>query len=144
MTVDFPVAIHRVHTLIDGMRQGLRDWLVGVDGLDLVTGTATLVGDPEGRAHQVTVAGETHHAGKVYLDVGGRAALPTIEGLDTVEHLTEVELLQLTELPATWSWSAAATSGWSSARCSAGSAPKSPSWPAAASPPARTPTWSRR
>ena len=85
VTVDFPVAIQRVHTLIDGMRAGLRDWLVGVDGLELVTGTATLVGDPEGRAHQVTVGGETHHTGKVYLDVGGRAAVPPIEGLDAVD-----------------------------------------------------------
>ena len=99
VTVDFPVAIQRVHTLIDGMRAGLHDWLVGVQGLDLVTGTATLVGDPDGRAHRVTVGGETHHTGKVYLDVGGRAALPPIEGLDGVDHLTEVELLQLTELP---------------------------------------------
>jgi pyruvate/2-oxoglutarate dehydrogenase complex dihydrolipoamide dehydrogenase (E3) component len=99
VTIDFPVAIQRVHTLIDGMRQGLRDWLVGVEGLDLVTGTATLVGDPEGRAHRVTVDGATHQTGKVYLDVGGRASVPTIEGLDTVEYLTEVELLQLTELP---------------------------------------------
>ena len=99
VSVDFPVAIQRVHTMIDGMRAGLRDWLVGVEGLELVTGTATLVGDPEGRAHQVTVNGETHQTGKVYLDVGGRAAVPPIEGLDTVEHLTEVELLQLTELP---------------------------------------------
>ena len=85
--------------MIDGMRQSLRDWLDGVEGLDLVAGSATLVGDPEGRAHQVTVGGETHSTGKVYLDVGGRAALPSIEGLDQVDHLTEVELLQLTELP---------------------------------------------
>ncbi len=99
VTVDFPVAIQRVHTMIDGMRQSLRDWLDGVEGLELVAGSATLVGDPEGRAHQVTVGGETHSTGKVYLDVGGRAAVPSIEGLDQVDHLTEVELLQLTELP---------------------------------------------
>ena len=99
VTVDFPAAIQRVHTMIDGMRQGLRDWLDGVDGLDLVSGTATLVGDPAGRAHQVTVGGQTHSTGKVYLDVGGRAAAPGIDGLDAVDHLTEVELLQLTELP---------------------------------------------
>lgn len=99
VTVDFGAAIQRVHTMIDGMRQSLRDWLDGVDGLDLVSGTATLVGDPDGRAHQVTVDGQTHSTGRVYLDVGGRAAVPTIEGLDDVDHLTEVELLQLTELP---------------------------------------------
>ena len=99
VTIDFPVAIQRVHKMIDKMRTDLRDWLIGVQGLDLVTGNATLVGDPAGRAHEVAVGGETHRTGKVYLDVGGRAAVPPIDGLDTVEHLTEVELLQLTELP---------------------------------------------
>ncbi len=99
VTVDFPAALQRVHTMIDGMRQGLQDWLAGVDGLDLVSGTATLVGDPDGQAHQVTVDGRTHRTGKVYLDVGGRAAVPTIEGLDDVTYLTEVELLRLPELP---------------------------------------------
>ena len=76
VTIDFPVAIQRVHKMIDKMRTDLRDWLVGVQGLDLVTGNATLVGDPAGRAHEVTVGGETHRTGKVYLDVGGRAAVP--------------------------------------------------------------------
>jgi pyruvate/2-oxoglutarate dehydrogenase complex dihydrolipoamide dehydrogenase (E3) component len=97
--VDFPTAIQRVHTLIDGMREGLHDWLLDVDGLDLDSRTATLVGDPSGRAHQVRIGDETHTTGKVYLDIGGRAAVPRIEGLDTIDYLTEVELLNLTALP---------------------------------------------
>lgn len=76
VTVDFPAAIQRVHTMIDGMRDGLRDWLLGVDGLDLVRGTATLVGDPAGKEHRVTVGGETHTTSQVYLDLGGRASVP--------------------------------------------------------------------
>lgn len=99
VVVDFPSAIQRVQTLIDGMRQGLHDWLTSIDGLDLDTRTATLVGDPEGRAHRVTVGEDTHTTARVYLDLGGRAARPAIEGLDTAEFLTEVELLNLTALP---------------------------------------------
>lgn len=61
VTVDFGVAIARVHRLIDGMRSSLRDWVASVDNLDLITGTATLRADPDGR-HQVTVgtAGSPH------------------------------------------------------------------------------------
>lgn len=98
--VDFPTAIRRVHTMIDGMRAGLHDWLVGIDGLDLDSRTAILVGDPEGLTHRVTVGEETHTTSRVYLDIGGRAAVPAIDGLDTVDYLTEVELLNLTALPA--------------------------------------------
>lgn len=97
--VDFPTAIQRVHTLIDDMRDGLLSWLQGIDGLELDAGTATLIGDPAGREHRVAVGNQTHTTSRVYLDLGGRAAIPAIAGLDTVEHLTEVELLGLTVLP---------------------------------------------
>lgn len=97
--VDFPTAIQRVHTMIDGMRESLYDWLIGIDGLHLDSRTATLIGDPTGHAHRVTVGDETHTTSKVYLDVGGRAAVPAIDGLDQVDYLTEVELLDLTVLP---------------------------------------------
>ena len=84
--VDFPIAIQRVHTLIDGMREGLHDWLA--------RRRRTGPGQPAPRPwsatppvgpHQVRIGDETHTTGKVYLDIGGRAAVPTIEGLDTVE-----------------------------------------------------------
>ena len=50
MTVDFGVAINRVRSIISGLQESLDDWLEGIEGLDLVHGTATLVADPEGRA----------------------------------------------------------------------------------------------
>ena len=99
VSVDFGAAIARVHRIIDGMREGLRDWITSTENLHYVEGVATLVTDPEGRAHRVRVGDQELTTGAVYLNVGGRAAIPPIDGLDTVEHLTEVELLQLTALP---------------------------------------------
>ncbi|GAB2583860.1 mercuric reductase [Microlunatus antarcticus] len=103
--VDFGQAIGRVHTLIDGMRAGLQHALDSADNLDYVEGRATLVGDPEGRAHRVLVTdaegGEQElTAPEVHLNVGTRAAIPSIDGLEDVAYLTETELLNLTELPA--------------------------------------------
>ena len=102
--VDFGQAIGRVHTLIDGMRAGLQESLDSTDNLDYVHGRATLVGDPEGREHRVLVTGDDGEereltTAEVYLNVGTRAAIPPIEGLDDVGYLTETELLNLTELP---------------------------------------------
>ena len=99
VTVDFGVAIQRVHRIIDKMRASLADWVAGTENLDLITGTATLQTDPAGTGHRVEVNGRTLTAPEVYLNVGGRAAVPSIPGLDEVDHLTEVELLQLTALP---------------------------------------------
>ncbi|GAA3564540.1 FAD-containing oxidoreductase [Microlunatus spumicola] len=101
--VDYGQAIGRVHTLIDGMRASLQHSLDTTEGIDYVHGRATLVGDPEGREHRVLVTTDEGEqeltTSEVFLNVGTRAAIPQIEGLDTVPYLTEIELLALTELP---------------------------------------------
>ena len=101
--VDYGQAIGRVHTLIDGMRASLQHSFDTTDGLDYVHGRATLVGDPAGREHRVLVTTDEGEqeltAAEVFLNVGTRAAIPSIDGLDTVPYLTEIELLALTELP---------------------------------------------
>ena len=99
VTVDFGVAINRVRSIISGLQHSLDDWLESVDGLDLLHGTASLVTDPEGRGHRVTVSDQQLSAPEIYLNVGGRASKPPIPGLDSVDAMTEVELLALNELP---------------------------------------------
>ena len=98
VVVDFGAAMGRVHRMIDGMRQDLLDYLEGTDNLDLIHGQATLRTSTDG-PHQVTVDGRTLTAPSVYLNLGGRANTPPLDGLDSVGYLTEVELLNLTELP---------------------------------------------
>ena len=100
VTVDFPVAIGRVRSIIATMQQSLDDWISGLDGLDYIHGTAKLQSDPAGERHQVTVGDQVHTAPEVYLNVGARASQPRIDGLDSVSAMTEVELLALNELPA--------------------------------------------
>jgi len=99
VTVDFPAAIARVHRIIAEQVQGLADYIDSVENLELVHGRATLVTDPSGQEHRVTVGDRTLVTSKVYLDVGGRSAEPPLPGLDTVDVLTEVELLNLEQLP---------------------------------------------
>jgi len=102
--VDFGQAIGRVHTLIDGMRGSLQHSFDTTENLDYLHGRATLVGDPEGREHHVVVTADDGTeteltTAEVYLNVGTRAAVPSIDGLDDVPFLTEIELLALTALP---------------------------------------------
>jgi pyruvate/2-oxoglutarate dehydrogenase complex dihydrolipoamide dehydrogenase (E3) component len=101
--VDYGQAIGRVHTLIDGMRASLQHSFDTTDNLDYLQGQATLVGDPAGKEHRVLVSGDGEQqeltTAEVFLNVGTRAAIPGIDGLETVPYLTEIELLALTELP---------------------------------------------
>ena len=99
VTVDFGFAIARVHRIIEEQVAGLADYIDGVENLELVHGQATLTTDPTGAEHVVTVDGRRLTTGQVYLNVGARASVPPTPGLDSVDYLTEVELLALTELP---------------------------------------------
>jgi pyruvate/2-oxoglutarate dehydrogenase complex dihydrolipoamide dehydrogenase (E3) component len=102
--VDFGQAIGRVHTIIDGMRASLQHAIDTADNLDYVHGRATLVGDPAGREHRILVSTDDGTeqeltTAEVYLNVGTRASIPPIDGLEDSGFLTETELLNLAELP---------------------------------------------
>ena len=49
--------------------------------------------------HSVAVGGETLGAPKIFINVGGRAAVPDIPGLDQVEYFTNSTLLDVEFLP---------------------------------------------
>ena len=99
VTVDFGAAIARVHRIIADQVQGLEDYLESTENLELVHGRATLTPDPTGAEHRVQVGDRTLVAPQVYLNVGARSSAPPMPGLDTVDFLTEVELLNLEQLP---------------------------------------------
>jgi pyruvate/2-oxoglutarate dehydrogenase complex dihydrolipoamide dehydrogenase (E3) component len=99
VTVDFPAAMARVRSITDGLRESLDDWLAGVPGLDQFHGQATVVTDPAGEGHHVSVDHQDLSAQELYLNLGARATRPPLSGLETVEAMTEVELLALDSLP---------------------------------------------
>ena len=99
VSVDFGFAIRRVHRIISDLVDSLAGYLDGVDHLEVVHGRATLVSDPAGQEHVVTVAGRRLITSEVYLNLGARASVPPTPGLGGVDYLTEEELLQLTEMP---------------------------------------------
>jgi pyruvate/2-oxoglutarate dehydrogenase complex dihydrolipoamide dehydrogenase (E3) component len=98
VTVDFAAAMRRMRGVIHDQRQGVLDFMATLAGVETIYGQATLRTRSDA-PHEVTVDGVTHTAPAVYLNLGARASVPPVAGLDSVDYLTEVELLQLTELP---------------------------------------------
>jgi pyruvate/2-oxoglutarate dehydrogenase complex dihydrolipoamide dehydrogenase (E3) component len=76
-------------------RAGVESWIEGMDGATLIRGHARFV-DP----HTVDVDGTRLRADRFYLNVGGRAAVPDLPGLDGIDYLTNVSILQLDTVPA--------------------------------------------
>lgn len=75
-------------------RHGVEDWLQGMNGAELIRGHARFV-DP----HTVDVDGELLRAERIFLNVGGRAVVPDFPGLDGIDYLTNVGILDLDVLP---------------------------------------------
>ncbi len=74
--------------------EGVEKMLRGLENGTVIEGHARFTGP-----RTVEVNGETLTAERVFVDVGGRAASPPIPGIDRVEYLTNVSIMELTELP---------------------------------------------
>ncbi|MGA5535270.1 FAD-containing oxidoreductase [Mycolicibacterium nivoides] len=75
-------------------RHGVEDWLKGMDGATLIRGHARFV-DP----HTIDVDGQLLRADRIFLNVGGRAVVPDSPGLDGIDYLTNVGILDLDVVP---------------------------------------------
>jgi pyruvate/2-oxoglutarate dehydrogenase complex dihydrolipoamide dehydrogenase (E3) component len=98
VTVDMAKVKARKDGVMLGDRKGVEDWLEGMDGCTVFRGHARFE-DP----HTLRVGSQTGedvlHADRIFLNVGGRAVVPDIPGLDGVEFLTNVSVLELDTLP---------------------------------------------
>jgi pyruvate/2-oxoglutarate dehydrogenase complex dihydrolipoamide dehydrogenase (E3) component len=84
----------RVAGIVEEGRNGLHDWLVAIPGLTLVEGHARLTGPAA-----ISVADRSLTAERIFLNVGGRAAMPDLPGVREDATLTTTGALALEELP---------------------------------------------
>jgi mercuric reductase len=92
--VDLGAIVAAKDELVDALRQAKYVDLVDDYGIEFRTGTATFVD-----ADTIAVDGEPLAATNYLIATGATPALPPIEGLADVDHLTSTTALDLTELP---------------------------------------------
>ncbi len=92
--VDMTKLMARKDAVALGSRRQLEAWLEGMERCRLVRGHARLTSP-----RTVDVDGTTFSAERIFLNVGGRAVVPTLPGIDKVATLTNRSILELTELP---------------------------------------------
>jgi pyruvate/2-oxoglutarate dehydrogenase complex dihydrolipoamide dehydrogenase (E3) component len=93
-TTDMKQVRDRAAGVASGSRERLTDWLTGMERLTLIHGHARFTA-PD----RIEVDGEVLTAPKIFLNVGGRANVPPMPGLDRIAPLTNVSILDLAELP---------------------------------------------
>ncbi|BBZ29076.1 mercuric reductase [Mycolicibacterium madagascariense] len=94
VTVDMAAVKARKDRIMLDDRHGVESWLEGMDGCTLIRGHARFEGP-----HTLRVDDQVLEADQIFLNVGGRATAPNIPGLDEVDYLTNVGILDLDELP---------------------------------------------
>lgn len=94
VSVDMKVVEARARKVILDSRQGNEDWLAGMTNVALIRGHARFEGPGT-----VVVNGERLDAPRIFINVGGRAAVPALPGLEDVPYLTNSSIVALDALP---------------------------------------------
>lgn len=94
VAVDMQAVRRRAHQVTMDARNGLADWLGGMDGVSIIFGHARFVA-----ADRVTVNGDTLTAPRIFLNVGARPVIPDFPGIEDIDYLTSTSILELDTLP---------------------------------------------
>jgi pyruvate/2-oxoglutarate dehydrogenase complex dihydrolipoamide dehydrogenase (E3) component len=95
VTVDMKAVVARREAIVAKSRNGVEAWLRNNPGCTVFTGTASFES-----AHTVRVGDDLLEAKQIFLNVGGRAAVPDLPGVYDTPFLNNTSLLALDTLPA--------------------------------------------
>ena len=94
IAVDMKAVKERKDAVVRQSNEGLTNWLKTMDGLTVHEGHGRLEGP-----NSVRVNGEVLEAERIVLNVGGRALVPDMPGLDQVDYLTNSSMMEVDVLP---------------------------------------------
>ena len=94
VAVDMKAVKARKDAVVGKSRNGLEGWLRGTPNCTVYTGHARFES-----GHEVRVGSELLSADQIFLNVGGRAVVPQLPGIDRVEYLTNTGMVDLDFLP---------------------------------------------
>lgn len=93
-SLDFAGTIKEKREIVEGLRNGRYINVIDALGITLIRGGAAFVSKNE-----VNVSGRILQAGKFIIATGSSPHIIPIEGIDKVDYLTNVEAMELPELP---------------------------------------------
>lgn len=94
ITTDLRAVKARKDQIIDASRTGLESWLRGMKNCTVYEGHARFESP-----HELRVGDEVISADQIFLNVGGRANVPNMPGIDRISYLTNTSILDLEVLP---------------------------------------------
>jgi pyruvate/2-oxoglutarate dehydrogenase complex dihydrolipoamide dehydrogenase (E3) component len=92
--IDMAKVKARKDAVVLAARSGLETWLTAMPGCTILRGHARFISP-----HDIAIGSERLSADKVFINVGGRALVPPIPGLDQVDYFTNVSIMDLDFVP---------------------------------------------
>ena len=94
VTIDMRAVKARKDAVVADSRNGLENWLRGMERCTVFKGHARFES-----AHEVRIGEAVLSAKKIFINVGGRAIVPGLPGVDRIAHLNNTSILELDTLP---------------------------------------------
>ena len=94
LSVDMPAVKARMNAVVSNSRNSVEKWLRGMPGCSVYLDQARFESSHEIRLKESVISAE-----RIFLNVGARANVPTMPGIDRVPYLTNSSMLKLEELP---------------------------------------------
>ncbi len=94
VTVDMRAVKARKDAIVKKSNEGVERWLRGASNVTVITGHARFDGP-----HAVRVNDTVLEAAEIFVNVGGRAAIPDLDGIDDVPYLDNVSMMGVDLLP---------------------------------------------
>ncbi|MCG5481579.1 MAG: FAD-containing oxidoreductase [Ensifer alkalisoli] len=94
ISVDFDRVMARKDKIRLDSRSSVENWLKGMTNCTVFEGHAQFEGPREMRVGSERISGE-----RIFLNVGGRAAVPDLPGINDIPYLTNSSLMDLDHLP---------------------------------------------
>ena len=94
IVVDMRAVMARKEAVSGKSREGVEKWLRGMERCTVYHEQARFLS-----AHEIQAGSETLKAERIFINVGGRANVPSMPGVDQISFLTNSTLLELETLP---------------------------------------------
>jgi pyruvate/2-oxoglutarate dehydrogenase complex dihydrolipoamide dehydrogenase (E3) component len=94
ISVDIPAVMARKDAVVAASRDGLEKWLRGLERCTVFQGHARFESPSTVRVGDTLLSAQ-----RIFINVGGRATVPAMPGIERVPFLTNTTLLQLQTLP---------------------------------------------
>lgn len=99
ISMDMKKVKARKDAVVQQSNQGVTGWMKNMEGLDVYEGHGQFEDSKFESSNVVGVNGKQLQADKIFINVGGRARVPDMPGLDEIEYFTNSNIMDVDYLP---------------------------------------------